>query len=80
MLCEKHRSFNQLSNRPDQPARSCFTRHQKRSLNKDALVYLPALRINKTKHKNLNTLDMTENIAISAPWRRTTLQDATVGK
>ena len=67
VLCEQHRSFNQLSNRPDKPARSCFTRHWKRSLNKDALVYLPALRINKTKHKNLDTLDITEKIAISAP-------------
>ena len=66
-LCKQHRSFNQLSNRPDKPARSCFTRHRKRSFNKDALVYLPALRINKTKHKNLDTLDITEKIAISAP-------------
>ena len=35
---------------------------------KDELMYLPALRINKTKHKNMiETLDMTGNIAISAP-------------
>ena len=33
---------------------------------KDELVYLPALRINKTKHENIYTLDTTENIAISA--------------
>ena len=52
----------------------------KRSLSKDELVYLPALQINKTKQKNTDTLDMTENIAISAPWRRTSLQDAKVGK
>ena len=46
------------------PARSCFSR-QRRS--KDELVHLPALRTNKTKLKNLDTLDITENIAISAP-------------
>ena len=49
------------------PARSCFSRQQKRSLSKDELVYLPALRIKKTKHKTIDTLDMTEDIAISAP-------------
>ena len=65
---------------PDSPARSCFTRQGKRSLSKDDLVYLPALRINKTKLKNIDTLDKTEIIAICAPWRRTTLQDAMVEK
>ena len=64
----------------DSPARSCFSRQQKRSLSNDELEYLPVLRINKTKHKNIDTLDMTVNIAISTPWRRTTLQDATVGE
>ena len=66
---------------PDSPARSCFSRQRKRSLSKDELMYLPTLRINKTKHKNMiETLDMTGKIAISAPWRRTTPQDATEGK
>ena len=52
---------------PDSPSRSCFSRQRKPSLSKDKFVYLPALRINKTKHKNIDTSDTTENIAISTP-------------
>ena len=48
-----------------QSSAKLFSRQRKRSLSKDELVYLPALQINKTKHKNIDTLDMTENIAIS---------------
>ena len=56
-----------LEIRPDSPARSCFSRQKKRSLRNDEHVYLRALRINKTKHENIDTLNMPENIAISAP-------------
>ena len=56
-----------LEIKPDSPSRSCFSRQRKRWLSKDEFVYLPALRINKTKHKNIDTLDTTENIAISTP-------------
>ena len=65
-LGKQHRSFNQFGNMTRQSSAKLFFAPRE-TFSKDELVYLPALRINKTKHKNIDTLDMTENIAISTP-------------